>query len=125
MSRPSNKRIPLSGPQTGLLNPFAALDLDAAQLPPGPELLQTPSSQRVTPPGKILIRRATAHRGGKVVHVLHGFEPHHTEPQLADLASNLKRKLGCGGTLSDREIEVQLDDPTRLKALLKELGFKL
>lgn len=124
MSRPSNKRIPLSGPTSGLQNPFASLNLDANTLPPSPpEPTEQPA--RIRPPGKLHIRRSTAHRGGKVVQVVQGFEPHHTDEDVANLGATIKRKLGCGGTVSDREIEVQTDDPSRLQALLRELGFKL
>ncbi len=123
MSRPSNKRIPLSGPPSGLQNPFASLDLGATDLPPGPPDL-APLPQRIKPPGKIHIRRSTAHRGGKVVQVVHAFEPHHSDDDIANLAASIKRKLGCGGTVSEREIEVQTDNPSRLQAILREQGFK-
>jgi translation initiation factor 1 (eIF-1/SUI1) len=60
-----------------------------------------------------------------VVQVVQGFEPHHTDEDISNLGATIKRKLGCGGTVSDREIEFQTDDPSRLQALLRELGFKL
>jgi translation initiation factor 1 len=124
MSRPSTKRIPLAGPQVGLQNPFASLDINQSNLPPGPPD-HIENAERIKSPGKLHLRRSTAHRGGKVVQVVYGFEPHHSAEDIGTIAATIKSKLGCGGTVSDREVEVQTDDPSRLKVLLNQLGFKL
>jgi translation initiation factor 1 len=40
-----------------------------------------------------------------------------------EIASELKRKLACGGTYKNNRIELQGDHRNRLKDLLKNLGF--
>lgn len=40
------------------------------------------------------------------------------------IASNLKSRLGCGGTVKEGRIELQGDHRKRIKKLLIELGYK-
>ena len=45
-------------------------------------------------------------------------------PELAELASNIKKRLGCGGAVKDTDIEIQGDKVDQVKVLLKEAGIK-
>ena len=42
---------------------------------------------------------------------------------IADLAKELKGKLGCGGTFDRQEIVLQGDRPAEVTALLQQIGF--
>lgn len=101
----------------GELNtPFASLNLPG--LPPG----------KPTPPpklGRVVLRKEKAHRGGKTVLVVHDFAPQITGAQIEELARQLKKTCGCGGTVRDRAIEIQGDQPAKIRALLEAEGFRV
>lgn len=44
--------------------------------------------------------------------------------ELAEIASNLKKKLGCGGAVKEGEIEVQGDKVEDVKKYLAGIGIK-
>ncbi len=125
MASPS-KRIPVNGPQTGLNAAFAGLQLEG--LPPGaPEL---PSGTSPAPeesghpkPGRVVIRREKAQRGGKTVLVVDGFGEQHTADAIESLGRRLRAACGCGGTVRGRSLEVQGDQPARVRAFLEREGF--
>jgi translation initiation factor 1 len=62
-------------------------------------------------------------RYGKAVTVVSGFDL--SESDLRDVASRLKRKLACGGTVDEDEIELQGDHSGRVGDLLREMGYEL
>lgn len=68
------------------------------------------------------VRRETKGRGGKTVTTVTGV-PLAGEP-LKDLASVLKKRCGCGGSLKDGVIEIQGDHVELLLAELIKQGFK-
>ncbi len=125
MAREKKQRIATDAGPAAWVNPFAALDLqgraseaEGAGVPP--------VTTRSTPPKeRLLLRRETAHRGGKTVLVLEGFSPAWTEPKLASLLHDLKSALGCGGKQSDRKLEIQGEQAERLKPLLVTRGFEV
>jgi len=135
MPREKKQRIATEAAPAAFANPFAILDLPGRELPtegrdrlpPGPP----PSSRPSEPLGptlkgeRLLLRRSTAHRGGKTVLVLEGFSPAWTNPKLEALLHDLKASLGCGGTLKDRALELQGDQPDRLIPLLESHGFTI
>ncbi len=45
------------------------------------------------------------------------------EIDIKDVASKLKEKLACGGTVKDGKVELQGDHRNRVKDILVELGF--
>lgn len=100
-------------------NPFDKLS--AAGLPPGPEL-PPPKQPKL---GRVVLRKETAHRGGKTVIVVHDFASHITGKQIDDYATKLKKACGCGGTVRDRQIEIQGDQPGKIRALLEAEGFQV
>jgi translation initiation factor 1 len=100
-------------------NPFEKLS--SAGLPEGPP---------ATPParlklGRVVLQRERAHRGGKTVIVVHDFAPQITLARIEALASQLKKACGCGGTVKGREIEIQGDQPGKIRALLEAEGFQV
>ena len=65
-------------------------------------------------------------RYGKPTTVVSGFDPDLTDQSdLKELASELKREVGAGGTVSDGTIEVQGDHADRIPDLLRERGFEI
>ena len=140
MSRPkeTRKKMDVSRPAVPLQsNPFAVLgELDALKnLTPGPEPekpgAEKPGTPGVNQPpqrkkrGRLILRREKKDRGGKVVVVVSGFAevPGASAVMIADLARELKGKLGCGGSFDRQEIVLQGDRCTAVCALLEELGF--
>lgn len=121
----SKKKIPVSGDQQPLTaNPFAALEM--AGLPAGPN---EPLAAAHRPPkqkaGRIVLRREKARRGGKTVIVAGDFAPHFTVEDIEDFARKAKQVCGCGGTVSGREIELQGDDPVRVRSFFEAEGFRV
>lgn len=110
----------------GLSNPFAALD--GSSLPAGKPAAPAPANPGVPKPskfGRVVLRRETAHRGGKTVIVIHDFAPNISLRYIDDLAGKLKAACACGGTTRDRIIEIQGDQPARIRALLEAEGFRV
>ena len=125
MSMPKSERRPISQePQPELNNPFADLRVDG--LSPGPE-----APDPVKPParkpgrGRVVLRRETAHRGGKTVIVVHDFAPSIPMSLIEDLARKLRNACGCGGTTRQRAIELQGNQVARIRSLLEEEGFRV
>ncbi len=71
--------------------------------------------------GIVRVRRETKGRGGKTVTAVSGV-PLGGEA-LRDLASDLKRRCGTGGTAKDGVIEVQGDHRETIVAELSRRGF--
>ncbi len=120
----SKKRIPVSGPQVGLNAAFAGLQIEG--LPEGSAVAVPPvvSGQAASvKPGRVVLRRETAHRGGKTVLVVDGFGSQHSELAIEGLAKRLRARCGCGGTVRGRGIELQGDFPSKVRKLLEEEGF--
>ena len=122
------KRIPLNGPQTGLNSAFAGLQLEG--LPEGPRqpdkgVLEGAATGPKPKPGRVILRRLSAHRGGKTVLLVDGFGSQHSEHAIEALGRRLRAQLGCGGTFRERTIEIQGDQPARLRALLEGEGFQV
>jgi translation initiation factor 1 len=99
-------------------HPFEKLSSEG--LPPGPDL---PVKQPKL--GRVVLRREKAHRGGKTVIVVYDFASQITHTKIETLASQLKKACGCGGTVKGREIEVQGDQPGKIRALLEAEGFRV
>jgi translation initiation factor 1 len=72
--------------------------------------------------GVVRVSRETKGRGGKGVSVITGLPL--TPDQLSQLATQLKKRCGTGGTVKDDVIEIQGDHRDTLVAELIKLGFK-
>lgn len=118
-------RIPLNAEQTGLNTAFAGLELSG--LPSGPaEPVQKAASEGSRPkPGRVVLRREKAGRGGKTVIVIDDFAPHFTARDLDELARRLRGACGCGGSVQERTIEMQGDQPAKIRAFLESEGFRV
>ncbi len=120
------KRIETNVPQGGLNSAFAALNLDPAKLPAGPAPAPAaPSVQSHWKMGRVVLRRETARRGGKTVIVVHDFASHLPLAVIEAVGKKLRQTCGCGGTVKDRTIEIQMDHPARLRAVLEAEGFEV
>jgi len=111
----SKKRIETSGsqaPLAGLEGAFAALKLP--DLPAG-ELAM----------GRVVLRKEKAHRGGKTVIVVDDFATHLPASVIEATAKKLRAACGCGGTVKERRIEVQGDQPAKVRAILEGEGFEV
>lgn len=125
MREPQRKKIETNAPQPGLNSAFAALDLAGLPDAPAIEKTATPAPERPRKLGRVILRRETAHRGGKTVIVVHDFPTHLTLGELERFAKKLRGGCGCGGTLKGREIEIQGDQAARIRTLLEEEGFQV
>src|SRR5260221_6579823 len=122
------RKLDLTPTGDGLGNPFAALD--STNLPAGetaPIPLAQANPQAAAKPsrlGRVVLRREKAHRGGKTVIVIHEFAPNISYSYIETLAGKLKAACGCGGTTRERIIEIQGDQPGRIRTLLEQEGFR-
>jgi translation initiation factor 1 len=103
-------------------NPFANLQID--NLPLGdPE--PAPSAKAKTALGRVVLRRETAHRGGKSVIVIHDFASFISTQSIEDLGRKLRSACGCGGTTRERTIELQGNQVDRIRSFLEQEGFRV
>jgi translation initiation factor 1 len=68
------------------------------------------------------VRRETAGRHGKTVTAVHGLRL--AEGALRELASELKRLCGTGGSAKDSVIEIQGEHVDKVLAALEERGIR-
>jgi translation initiation factor 1 len=124
---------------------FAGLDLPNLPAAPAPEPASAgkgglpvgkgglPAGKSPSPPaqeklwklGRVILRRETAHRGGKTVIVVHYFATHLPPSVIDTAAKKIRSACGCGGTIKDRTIEVQGDQPAKIRAVLEAEGFQV
>jgi translation initiation factor 1 len=71
--------------------------------------------------GIVRVRRETSGRGGKTVTTIDGVPL--ASDALAQLAGELKRACGTGGTVRDYVIEIQGDHRDKLVPLLEAKGY--
>ncbi|MGX2974687.1 stress response translation initiation inhibitor YciH [Ursidibacter arcticus] len=85
-----------------------------------------PEKEKVERPkgdGIVRIQRQTSGRKGKGVCVITGLDL--DDKALMSLASELKRRTGCGGSIKDGIIEIQGDHRDTLKQILEQKGFSV
>ena len=71
--------------------------------------------------GVVRVGRTSKGRGGKTITQVTGVQA--SESELRDLARDLKRRCGTGGTLKDGVIEIQGDQRDTLVSELESRGF--
>ena len=81
------------------------------------------SAERVPERPIAKLRMEKAGRGGKIVTVVYGL-PNNTA-FLKDLAAELKKACGTGGTATPEGVELQGDLRERVRALLVAKGFQV
>jgi len=116
-----SKKIPVSAEQSPLQNPFAALEIQG--LPDGPEPSEKPAEKKRR--HRIVLRREKSDRGGKTVVVVSQLPTHLSPPEIEILAKRARKALGCGGAVKGREIEIQGDQPERVRAYFEKEGFQV
>ena len=120
------ERINITAAETPmeLNNPFADLQID--NLPMGEiHAAPPPPPARKSALGRVVLRRETAHRGGKIVIVIHDFAPSIPLRLIEDLAKRLRSACGCGGTMRERTIEIQGNQAAKIRSLLEEEGYRV
>jgi translation initiation factor 1 len=122
VARESKQRIPTEAGPAAFANPFAALDLGPLPDPP-PAVPRAEHPAKQPPKERLLLRRSTAQRGGKTVLVLEGFSSVWSDDKLRDLLHDLKTRLGSGGKINGRALEIQGEQADRLQPLLEARGF--
>lgn len=109
-------------------NPFAALG-GLGDLPAGPGPAATPApipskrGQPNTKRGRVEIRRLTGGRGGKTVTAVSGFKGI-AGAELTQLAKQMQKSCGAGGTVKGGQIEIQGDKREQVAGLLTKAGFQ-
>jgi translation initiation factor 1 len=126
----SRKRIDTSPGQAPLANleaAFAGVDLPGLPMEEQtePPALVEGEAPRIWKMGRVLLRRETAHRGGRTVIVIHDFATHLPAPVIETVARKLRAACGCGGTVKVRTIEMQGDQPAKIRAVLEREGFQV
>lgn len=76
---------------------------------------------------KLTISYEKKGRAGKPATIISGFNPDNNSElqQALELASHLKKQLGCGGSARGGEILLQGDRRQQLFPLLSKLGYRL
>ena len=73
--------------------------------------------------GIVRIQRQTSGRKGKGVSLITGIDA--DDATLAQIAAELKKKCGCGGSVKDGIIEIKGDKRDLIKSLLEAKGLKV
>jgi len=110
--------------RSGLNAAFSGLDLP--NLPAGPAPHPAAESlQKLWNMRRVVLVRETEHRGGKTVIVVDDFATHLPASVIETVARKLRAACGCGGTVKDRTIEIQGDQPGRVRTTLEAEGFQV
>jgi len=132
MSRPNKNKISTDAPAgNGMFVAFAGLEIGG--LPASPQSQETTASEgakpaSASPPaklGRVVLRRETAHRGGKCVLVVDSFDSALDSAFIEALAKRLRTACGCGGAVKERTIELQGDQAGRVRDFLTSEGFRV
>ncbi len=128
MGDKSNKISTDGGGELGQ-NPFAAWE-GLGDLPAGPTTVPTSEpatiSKRGHPNrnrGRVEIRRLTGGRGGKTVTAASGFKGI-GGAELTQLAKQMQKSCGAGGTVKGGQIEIQGDKRDAVAGILRDAGFQ-
>lgn len=123
MARENKQRVATEAAPELRTNPFAALEIQGRESESGGTGVPPVTNRPTATKERLLLRRSTAHRGGKTVLVLAGFSPTWNATRLQSLLHELKTSLGCGGKVEDRTLELQGELADRLIPLLESRGF--
>ena len=119
-------RLPTDGEPIVWKSPFAGLkDVILPPAPPRAAVNQpgTPQPASVKHRGRVDIIRQTAHRGGKTVTVITGFVGI-GQAEKEQLAKEMQKACGVGGTVKDGRIEIQGDRRDDVARILTKAGFR-
>lgn len=99
--------------------------LNLSHLPDTPVTPDPESPRSRWKMGKVILQRETAHRSGKTVIVIKDFASHLPLSVIETIAKRVRSACGCGGTVKDRRIEIQGDQPAKIRAVLESEGFEV
>lgn len=112
-------------PLSGVGAAFARVTLPT-DLPAGASV---ESTKETTGPGwkmgRVVLRKERAHRGGKTVIVIDDFATHLPLAVIERVAKSVRAACGCGGTVKGRSVEIQGDQPDKVRAALEAEGFQV
>jgi translation initiation factor 1 len=92
------------------------LESECSCPPPAPEVKRIPPEQQTA---RLITERRVK---GKLVTVIAGLDLGHND--LSELATRLKNACGAGGTVKNREIELQGDHLQAAERALQAIGYK-
>ncbi|MEM9400491.1 MAG: translation initiation factor [Verrucomicrobiota bacterium] len=75
--------------------------------------------------GRVVLRRETAHRGGKAVIIVSEFPGEIGDEEIESIARSLRKQCGTGGTVKNREIEIQGNQPAPIRSFLEKEGYRV
>jgi translation initiation factor 1 len=120
MTKPK-KRIEINAKQKPLTD-LREAEINLPNLAAGPE--ESPNvSESLWKLGRVALRRERAHRGGKTVIVIDDFATHLPISVIEKTAKKIRLACGCGGTVKGRAIEIQGDQPGKIRIILETEGF--
>jgi len=121
----SDERVPGESGEAFGQNPFAGLSSDGlrAGAPSTTHKTASVRSTRSKDRGRVDILRQTAHRGGKTVTVVKNFAGIGL-PEKEQLAKQMQKACGCGGTVKEGRIEIQGDKRNEVARILTDAGFR-
>lgn len=129
MPREEKKRIATNAAETPLAASLEAAfgGLNLPCLPLGPTTTPAPTAapSQIWKMGRVVLRKETAHRGGKCVIVAHDFATHLPGSVIDTMAKKIRQACGCGAAVKSRTIEVQGDQPGKIRAILEAEGFQV
>jgi len=126
MSRPNPKKISTEAqPGGGFFAAFAGLEINGLPEDTQKPEAKAPQPQAISKRGRVVLRRETAHRGGKCVIVVEGFEPMLDQSFIETLGKRLRAACGCGGAVKGRALELQGEQAARVRAWLVAEGFRV
>jgi translation initiation factor 1 len=117
MTKPK-KRIEINAKQKPLTD-LREAEINLPNLPAGPEESSN-ASEPLWKLGRVVLRRERAHRGGKTVIVIDDFATHLPISVIEKTAKKIRLACGC---VKDRVIEIQGDQPGKIRAILETEGF--
>ncbi|WP_269542259.1 translation initiation factor [Cerasicoccus fimbriatus] len=110
-------------------NPFGALSgegLPDAPKKPAPAPKPTPAPAKVKKRGRVDLQRQKGGRGGKVVTIISGEGMNTTGPQELDaMLKHFKTRLGCGGKVQGKTVELQGDVRDAVEPELAQRGYRV
>ena len=112
-------------PLAGLDHAFSGVSLPADLPAAPPETAPPPAAAAHWKMGRVVLRREKAHRGGKTVIVLDDFATHLPLSVIETVARKVRAACGCGGTVKDRRVEIQGDQPAKIRTVLEAEGFQV
>ncbi|PWU07688.1 MAG: translation initiation factor [Verrucomicrobia bacterium] len=102
--------------------PFSELQIEGAFLEEKLTSLEEPLAKIS---GRLILTKERAHRAGKTVLIVRGFSAEISAEVINSLAKEAKIACGCGGTVINRNIELQGNQPQRVRKFFESKGFRV